>query len=119
MLMYYNHRNLAECGQLGERGRSRAQLRHRHVADGLEQTALMIDQQHHRIIGINDRLLSFEIGDGVRGAHVFLLAIGGIQKWPEQRRPRSGRWLGRSRASGCSGGVHPHDAFVGRKEVLE
>ncbi|MNV86833.1 hypothetical protein D3C71_1808910 [compost metagenome] len=45
------------------------QLGHRHVVDGLEQAALVVDQQHDRIVRIDDRTGAVEVGDSVGDAH--------------------------------------------------
>ena len=41
-----DHRHLAQRRHLGECGGMGAQLRHRHVTDGLEKPALVVDQRH-------------------------------------------------------------------------
>lgn len=52
-------------------GGAGAQFGHRHVGDGLEQAALVVDQEHDRVIGINNRTLAVEVGWSAHGVFLF------------------------------------------------
>ena len=56
-------RNLGEMGHLRERGHVRAKDRQVDVPDQLEQPALMVDQQHDGVVGVDHPLVDF--GHGV------------------------------------------------------
>ncbi|MOA43357.1 hypothetical protein D3C78_1654990 [compost metagenome] len=68
-----DHRHLQQGGRLGQGNRVGAQLRYIHVLDDLEQPALVIDQQHGAVIGVDRRFLAIEVGrsDGIHQCFLF------------------------------------------------
>ena len=55
-------RNLGEVGHLRQRGHVRAQRRKVDVPDQLEQPALVVDQQHDGVVGVDHPLVDFGHG---------------------------------------------------------
>ena len=54
--------HLAQRGHAGQGGGAGAQLGHGHVAHGLEQAALVVDEQHGGVVGIDHGALAVEVG---------------------------------------------------------
>ncbi|MOA19689.1 hypothetical protein D3C78_1400920 [compost metagenome] len=80
-----NHRHFQQGRGLGQGNGVGAQLGHVHVLDDLEQSALVIDQQHCAVIGVDGRFLAVEVGR-VDSVHVrFLFLLGNSHPWPENR----------------------------------
>ena len=79
-----DHRDLRQGSDFCQRCRTGTQFRHWHITNGLEQTALVIDKEHHSIVHIDDRTGSIKVR---RCRHVLLLYY--VQSWPKRPELKS------------------------------